>query len=80
MHIPSESVKSIINSYKTNLKRLYEIEQCGKLTKTYYEKHKVYYDELYKETLAQKRRLGFFGEESVQRWRSEAWLEYTENL
>jgi hypothetical protein len=80
MHIPSKVITSAINSYKTNLKRLYEIEQRGKLTKTYYEEYKVYYDELYKETLAQERRLGFFGDESVQRWRNEAWLEYTENL
>ena len=80
MYIPSEVINSAINSYKTNLKKLYAIEQRGESTKTYYEEHKVYYDELYKEILAQERRLEFFGEESIQRWKSEAWLEYTENL
>jgi hypothetical protein len=71
MHIPSEVITSAINSYKTNLKKLYEIEKRG---------YKVYYDELYKEILAQEKRLEFFGEETVQRWKTEAWLEYTENL
>jgi len=80
MYIPSEVITSAINSYKSNLKKLYEIEKRGELTKTYYEEYKVYYDELYKEILAQEKGLKFFGEETVQRWKNEAWLEYTENL
>ena len=73
MHIPPEVITSAINSYKSNLKKLYKIEQRG-------EEYKVYYDELYKEILAQEKRLGFFGKETVQKWKNEAWLEYTENL
>lgn len=73
MYIPSEVIDSAINSYKSNLKKLYKIEQRG-------EEYKVYYDELYKEILAQEKGLKFFGEESIERWRNEAWLEYTENL
>ena len=73
MYIPSEVIDSAINSYKSNLKKLYKIEQRG-------EEYKVYYDELYKEILAQEKGLKFFGEETVQRWKNEAWLEYTENL
>jgi hypothetical protein len=72
MHIPSEVIDSAVTSYKTNLKRLYKIEQRG-------EEYKVYYNELYKQILIQEKGLKFFGEESIERWRNEARLEFDNN-
>lgn len=74
MYIPREAIDSGVSSLKLKLKELYTMIESGDETSDHY--HKIKDEVIRQENVFR----GLFGESTVERFRNEAWLEYTENL